>query len=197
MQISHKQRVFCSLLCPLLQSVAYGLGSSRVKWSLKFVEKVRELFVAGSVVNQRWQALEDLPNRRGEVPRRDFNLCGGLPIPFTKANIHAGLTHIVLTSIHRTGAKGSSVGPTRRSMQNAGYGLLGIHLPRRWVNKAASLADGRGEEDFSLGSHTVGPDTARRDSVWDALQPHARVAPAVGLPVGVATDACKLYLAAR
>ena len=54
-----------------------------------------------------------------------------------------------------------------------------------------------GEKDLSLASHAVGPDAARRDSVWDALQPHAPVALAVGLPVGVATDACKLCLAAR
>jgi hypothetical protein len=166
LQISHKQRVFCSLLCPLLQGVAYGLGSSRVKWSLKFVEKVRGLFVAGSFVNQRWQALEDPPNRRGEVPRRDFNLCGGLPIPFTKANIHAGLTHIVLTSMHRTGAKGSSVGPTRRSMQNAGYGLLRIHLPRRWVNKAASsLTAGRRRRGSQLAPILFAP-TLRVGTVY-------------------------------
>ena len=48
-----------------------------------------------------------------------------------------------------------------------------------------------------MGSHTVGPDAARRDSVWDELQPHARVALAVGLSVRVATDACDLRLAVR
>jgi hypothetical protein len=54
-----------------------------------------------------------------------------------------------------------------------------------------------GEEDLSLGSHAVGSDAARRDSGWDDLQPHARVALVVGLPVGIATDACTLCLAAH
>jgi hypothetical protein len=76
--------------------------------------------------------------------------------------------------------------------------LLRIPLPRTWVNKAAaSLTARRRREDLSLCAHTVRPDAARRDSAWDELQPHARVALAVGLPVGVATDVCKLCLEAR
>src|SRR5215218_4250161 len=76
--------------------------------------------------------------------------------------------------------------------------LLRIPLPRTRVNKAAtSLPAGRRREDLSLNADTVRPYAARRNSVWDALQPHAPVALAVGLPVGVAADACKLCLAAR
>jgi hypothetical protein len=47
-----------------------------------------------------------------------------------------------------------------------------------------------------LGSHLVRPD-ASRDDLRDELQPHARVALAVGLPVRVATDARDLRLAVR
>jgi hypothetical protein len=50
-------------------------------------------------------------------------------------HIHAELTHVVLTSTHVTGAKGSSGGSTGRSMHNAEYGLLRIPLLRTWVNK--------------------------------------------------------------
>ena len=82
-------------------------------------------------------------------------------------------------------------------MQDSASVLRRTPLPRRWVNKAASLTARRRREDLSLGAHTVRPDAARRDSVRDELQPYARVALAVGLPVGVATDACKLCLAAR
>jgi hypothetical protein len=59
------------------------------------MEEVRRLSVAGSFVNERWQALEGLPNRRGEVPTGEFNRCVGISILFTKADIHAGLTHVV------------------------------------------------------------------------------------------------------
>jgi hypothetical protein len=99
------------------------------------VEEVRGLSVAGSFVDERWQELEGLPKRSGEVSTEDLSLCEGLPIPFTAADIHAGLTYVVLTSRHVTGEKGSSGGSTGRSMQNAGYGLLRIHLPRTSVNK--------------------------------------------------------------
>src|SRR5688572_30604554 len=57
--------------------------------------EVRGLSVAGSFVDERWQALEGLLNRGGEVPTGDFNRCVGLLILFTKADIHAGLTHVV------------------------------------------------------------------------------------------------------
>src|SRR5215211_2210426 len=60
----------------------------------------------GSVANQMWQALEGPPNRRGEVLRKDFNLRVRLPVPFTRADIHAGPTHEVLNSMRRRGAKG-------------------------------------------------------------------------------------------
>ena len=92
------------------------------------MEYVRGLSVAGSFVDERWQALEGLPKRSGEVSTEDFSLCVGLPIPFTAADIHAELTHVVLTSTHVTGAKGSSGGSTGRSMQNAEYELLRIYL---------------------------------------------------------------------
>src|SRR5215212_2113066 len=74
------------------------------------------------------------------------------------------------------------------------FGELSFHALRsiRW--RLVSLLAG-GEEDLSLGAHTVRLDAASRDSVWDEPQPHARVALAVGLPVCVATDACKLCLA--
>jgi hypothetical protein len=103
------------------------------------MEDVRGLSVAGSFVSERWQALEGLPKRSGEGSTEDFNLRVGLPIPFTAADIHAELTHVVLTSTHVTGAKGSSGGSTGRSMQNSGHGLLRISLPRTWVNSEEAL----------------------------------------------------------
>jgi hypothetical protein len=99
------------------------------------MEEVRGLSVAGSFVDERWQALEGLPKRSGEVSTEDFSLCVGFPIPLTAADIHVELTYVVLTSRHVTGAKGSSVGSTGRSMQNAGYGLLRIYFPRTWLNR--------------------------------------------------------------
>jgi hypothetical protein len=99
------------------------------------VSKVRRLPLAGSFVYERWQELEGPPHRRSEVPIRDFHLCGGLPIPFTRTDNHAGVAHKALTSMHRIGARGFSVDPTRRSLQNAGYRLSRIHLPRTRVNK--------------------------------------------------------------
>jgi len=104
------------------------------------MEEVRGLSVAGSFVDERWQALEDLPKRSGEVSTEDFSLCVGLPIPCTAADIHTELTHVVLTSTHVTRAKGSSGEISERSMQNAGYGLLRIPLPRTRVN------NGRGRQ---------------------------------------------------
>ena len=85
------------------------------------MEEVRGLSVAGSFVDERWQEQEGLPKRSGEVSTEDFSICVGLPIPFTAADIYAGLTHAVLTSTHVTGAKGFSGGSTGRSMENAGY----------------------------------------------------------------------------
>ena len=66
------------------------------------------LSVADSFANQTWQALEGPPKRLGEVPTRGFNLRVDLPLPLTRADIHARLTHVVLTSMRRTEAKGSS-----------------------------------------------------------------------------------------
>jgi hypothetical protein len=85
------------------------------------------------------------PNRLGEAPTRDFHLRVDLPVPFTRADIHAELTHVALTSMHRSGAKGSSVDPTRRSLQNTVYRLPRIPLLRGWVN--TSLKRKRGPRE--------------------------------------------------
>jgi hypothetical protein len=87
------------------------------------MEEIRGLSVACSFVDERWQALEGLPKRSGEVSTEDFSLCVSLPIPFTAADIHAELTHVVLTFTHMIGANLSSGGSTEPAMQNAGYGL--------------------------------------------------------------------------
>jgi hypothetical protein len=94
-----------------------------IRVRVKLGSSVRKLRVAGSFANQMCQALAGPPNRRGDVPTRDFHLCGDPPIPFTKSDNHAGVAHVALTSMHRSGAKGSSVDPTRRSLQYAGYRL--------------------------------------------------------------------------
>ena len=90
---------------------------------------------AGSFANHLWQALVGPHNRGGEVPTRNFHLRVDPPVPLTTADIHAELTHVELTSMHRSGAKGSLVDPIRRSLQNAGYRLPRILLLRGWVNK--------------------------------------------------------------
>jgi hypothetical protein len=100
------------------------------------MEEVRGLSVAGSFVDERWQAREGLPKRSGDVSTEDFSLCVGFPIPFTAADIHVELAYVVLTSTHVTRAKGSSGESTGRSMQNAGYKLLRICLPHNRVNRA-------------------------------------------------------------
>ena len=43
------------------------------------------------------QALEGPRNRRGEDPTRDVYLRLRSPVPLNRADIHAGLTHVVLT----------------------------------------------------------------------------------------------------
>ena len=102
------------------------------------MSKVRGLPFAGSFAIERWHELEGPPNRRGEVPTRDFHLCGELPIPLTRTDKDAGVAHIALTSMHRSGAKDSSVDPTRRFLRNAGYRLPRIPLPRTRVKKDVS-----------------------------------------------------------
>ena len=69
------------------------------------MEEVRGLSVAGSFVDEGWQELEGLPKRSGDVSTEDLSLCEGLPIPFTAADIHAGLTYVVLTTMHETRAR--------------------------------------------------------------------------------------------
>jgi hypothetical protein len=58
------------------------------------MDEVRGISVAGSFVNERWQALEGLPKRSGEGSTEEFNLRVDLPVPFTTADIHAELTHV-------------------------------------------------------------------------------------------------------
>jgi hypothetical protein len=123
-------------LFPALPIIAGDCIQVRVKLG----SSVRRLRVAASFANQMCQALAGPPNRRGDVPTRDFHLCGDPPIPFTKTDNHAGVAHVALTSMHRSGAKGSSVDPTRRSLQNAGYRLPRIPLPRTPVNKGKEKA---------------------------------------------------------
>jgi hypothetical protein len=48
------------------------------------------------------------PNRRGEAPTRDFHLRLRFPSPFARADIHAGLTHVVLLPCVGPGITGVS-----------------------------------------------------------------------------------------
>jgi hypothetical protein len=77
-----------------------------VRVRVKLGSRVRALRVAGSFGDRMWLALEDPPNRRREVPTRDFNLRVDLPVPINGVDIHAGLTHGALTSIHKTETEG-------------------------------------------------------------------------------------------
>ena len=56
LQIPHRNRVFCSLYCLLLQDVACGLGSSRVGVSALVCDNVGGA-VAGGQGNQLYEAL--------------------------------------------------------------------------------------------------------------------------------------------
>ena len=123
-------------LFPALPTVAGYCIRVRVKLGSSGIRRARRLPLVGPLAIERWQELEGPPNRRGEVPTRDFHLCGGLPISFTRTDNHAGVADIVLTFMHRSGAKGFSVDPANRSLQNAGYRLRRIPLPRTRVNKA-------------------------------------------------------------
>src|SRR5919112_6741206 len=93
------------LLFPRLPGIAACCVRVRVKLGSSGVEN-SWIARRGSVASQVWQALEGPPNRRGEVPARDFDLRVRLPVSFTRADIHAGLTHVVLNSMRRTGTKG-------------------------------------------------------------------------------------------
>jgi hypothetical protein len=72
---------------------------------VKLGSRVRGLPLAGSFANHLWQALVGPHNRGGEVPTRDFHLRVELPVLLTTADIHAELTHVELTSMHRSGAR--------------------------------------------------------------------------------------------
>jgi hypothetical protein len=84
------------------------------------------------------QMLGGPPNRRGEAPTRDFHLRLRFPGPFTRADIHAGLPHVVLTTMRRTGDYGR-LWPCRTGpMHDPASGLRRIYLPLgRWVNRGA------------------------------------------------------------
>jgi hypothetical protein len=64
------------------------------------------LRVAGFFAIQMCQMLGSPPNQRGEAPTRDFHLRLRFPSLFTRADIHTGLTHVVLTTMRRTGDYG-------------------------------------------------------------------------------------------
>ncbi len=81
------------------------------------------------------QMLGGPPNRRGEAPTRDFHLRLRFPGPFTRADIHAGLTHVVLTTMCRTGDYGRFWPCRTGSMHDPASGLRRIHLPGSSVNK--------------------------------------------------------------
>jgi hypothetical protein len=75
------------------------------------------------------------PNRRGEAPTRDFHLRLRFPGPFTRADIHAGLTHVVLLPFVGPGITGVSdpVGPGLCTILHLDFGEF--LLPRTRVNK--------------------------------------------------------------
>ena len=88
--------------CPVLHRIVLPVVS---EW---YHEKSGDsgLRVAGFFAIQMCQMLGGPPNRRGEAPTRDLNLRLCFPSPFTRADIHAGLTHVVLTTMRRTGDYG-------------------------------------------------------------------------------------------
>ena len=53
--------------------------------------------VAGSLANRMWQMLVGPPNLQGETLTKDRHLRLRFPLLFNRANIHAGLAHVVLT----------------------------------------------------------------------------------------------------
>jgi hypothetical protein len=66
------------------------------------VTGARGSHVAGSLANQIWQMLGGPPNLQGETLTKGRHLRLRFPIPFNRANIHAGLAHVVLTVMLET-----------------------------------------------------------------------------------------------
>jgi len=62
-----------------------------------------EYGAVGSSANHMRQVLEGPLNRQDEVPTKDFHLRLRFPVPLNRADIHAGLTHVVLTIMLGTG----------------------------------------------------------------------------------------------
>jgi hypothetical protein len=77
-------------------------------------------------------------SRRRSPPTREFHLpvCRAPPPIHHSGYPCRANTHVALASMHRSGAKGSTVDPRRRCLQTAGYRLPRIPLPRTPVNKA-------------------------------------------------------------
>jgi hypothetical protein len=112
-------------LCPGLQSMAGGHVSGGVRVVSGEVRRqwiTRRRFLA----IQMCQMLGGPPNRRGEAPTRDFHLRLRFPGPFTRADIHAGLTHVVLTTMRRTGDYGRLWPCRTRAMHDPASGLRRI-----------------------------------------------------------------------
>jgi hypothetical protein len=95
------------------------------------------LRVAGFFAIQMCQMLGGPPNRRGEAPTRDFHLRLPFPVPFTRADIHARLTHVVLTTVRRTGDYGRLWPCRTRAMHDPASGLRRIRFLRSWVNEGS------------------------------------------------------------
>ena len=93
------------------------------------------LRVAGFFANQMCQMLGGPPNRRGEAPTRDFHLGLRFPGPFTRADIHAGLTHVVLLPCVGPGITGVSVPVEPRLCRILDMDFGEFLLPRTRVNK--------------------------------------------------------------
>ena len=91
----------------------------------------------GSVANHARQALEGPPNRRSEVPTRNPNLRVRLPFPLTRADIHAGLTHMVLTIMLGIGVALFPRSYIVGNIQDAASEFRGIHLQKLSGNSQA------------------------------------------------------------
>jgi hypothetical protein len=88
----------------------------------------------GSAQSRRWKS----PHKR------EFHLpvCRAPPPIHHSGYPCRANTHVALASMHRSGAKGSTVDPTRRSLQTAGYRLPRIPLPRTPVKRRKNKGQG-------------------------------------------------------
>jgi hypothetical protein len=131
LQIPHIKAGFLSLFCPVLHRIALPMVS---EW-YQVKSGACGLRVAGLFANQiaRCEGVRRIDEAK---PRRETSTSVyASPAHSPRADIRAGLTHVVLTTMHRTGDYGRFWPCRTGPMHDPASGLRRIYLPRTRVNK--------------------------------------------------------------